>query len=392
MTDDVSLVAAALEGGPEAYAPIIARYKDTVFGVALGRLGHLHDAEDIAQSVLVEGWERLADLRDPARLGPWLRSIAVHRCIDLVRRNGRLTEHALSRTADHPDDLAAAGLAESSYPGPDAVLERAETRRRVLEAVAALSPTQRETVTLYYLNGYCLAEVARILEVPAGTVKYRLHAAREKLSEGLLTMVEDVLKQESPKEDFAERVFQLLNRHDGAGRRSDFQAIEELRRIAADGVEGFQRALELPHTPSRRWAFTAMGASRVPATEELIAMVKQGLRDPSKKVRRRAASVLMRLDLPEERRHKEFMPLMAALLFDPSRIVRRFAANQGGYQYPLELVVAARARETDADNRRLMERLAERIAEDRLAKERGLPRVRRSKVTGPGAAGAVPPA
>ena len=39
MTDDASLVAAALEGGPEAYAPIIARYKETLFGVAMGRLG-----------------------------------------------------------------------------------------------------------------------------------------------------------------------------------------------------------------------------------------------------------------------------------------------------------------------------------------------------------------
>ena len=69
MTDDASLVAAALQGGPEAYAPIVRRYQDTVFGVALGRLGHPHDAEDIAQSVLVEGWERLAGLRDPERLG-----------------------------------------------------------------------------------------------------------------------------------------------------------------------------------------------------------------------------------------------------------------------------------------------------------------------------------
>ena len=68
MTEDRLLVAAALEVGPEAYAPIIERYKDTLFGVAMGRLGHFYDAEDITQSVLVEGWERLGDLRDPARL------------------------------------------------------------------------------------------------------------------------------------------------------------------------------------------------------------------------------------------------------------------------------------------------------------------------------------
>ena len=55
LTDDASLVAAALEGGPAAYAPIIERYKDTVFGVAIGRLGDFHDAEDVAQVVFLEG-------------------------------------------------------------------------------------------------------------------------------------------------------------------------------------------------------------------------------------------------------------------------------------------------------------------------------------------------
>ena len=301
MTDDASLVAAALEGGPTAFAPIIERYKDTVFGVAMGRLGDFHDAEDVAQNVFVEGWERLAKLRDPDRLGPWLRSITVHQCIDLVRRNGRWAELAQAGFEGDSDAPMAAGLAESPGLGPDEVLERSETRRQVLEAIASLSATQRETVTLYYLNGYRVEEVSRILEVPVGTVKYRLHVAREKLSEGLLTMVEDALLEESPNEEFAERVFQLLNRYEGMGNRSPREVYQEVARIAADGVAGFQRALNLPHTSSRRWAFTMMGASRLPPTEDLIAMVKQGLRDPSKKVRRRAASVLMRMDLPEER-------------------------------------------------------------------------------------------
>ena len=374
MTDDASLVAAALQGGPEAYAPIVRRYQDTVFGVALGRLGQPHDAEDIAQSVFVEGWERLADLRDPARLGPWLRSIAVHRCIDLVRRNGRLAEQAAS-LSDHPDAPAAAGLGEPSDAGPEVALERAERRCRVLDAVARLSPTQRETVTLYYLNGYDVAEVARLLAVPAGTVKYRLHAAREKLSEELLPMVEDVLKDESPKDGFAERIFRLLNRYEGA---RGYAHLDEIVRIAADGVEGFQRALRLPHTPTRRWAFTMLGATlrlaqkgRVPATDEVVHLVKQGLTDPSKKVRRRAASVAMGL-VSREELHDELAPLVTALLFDTSRTVRRYAAT-APVRYPLEALVAARARETDEEIRQRLEQRAEELAEERLAETGGIP-------------------
>ncbi|MDP6018628.1 MAG: RNA polymerase sigma factor [Candidatus Latescibacteria bacterium] len=348
MTEDASLVAAALEGGPEAYVPIIERYKDTLFGVAMGRLGHVHDAEDITQGVLVEGWERLADLRDPARLGPWLRSIAVHRCIDLVRRNGRHAEHSLAGAGDHPDAPAAAGLGQTSDTEPDASLERGELRLQVRQAVAALSPTQRETVSLYYLNGYRLEEVARILEVPAGTVKYRLHAAREKLSERLLTMVEDVLRQDRPSPDFSERVFRMLNLHESPG--TDRMAVlEELRRIGEDGVPGVERALDLPHSRSRAWALMAVRISKVPATEKLIELIKRGLQDTNKKVRGYAVRALLRLDAPEKRRCEEFAPLLAAMLFDRSRSVRRFAAVGAGagemaYHYPLEVVISARAR------------------------------------------------
>ena len=296
-----------------SYAPIIERYKDTLFGVAMGRLGHVHDAEDITQGVLVEAWERLADLRDPERLGPWLRSIAVHRCIDLVRRNGRRAEHTQAGAIENPDAPATE---------PDAATEQAEARRQVLAAVATLSTTQRETVTLYYLNGYRLEEVARILKC--------------RRAQRLLTMVEDVLKQDSPKQDFAERVFQLLNLHDGEGRRrwADRHAMKlELSRIADEGLDGFFRALELPHARSRSFAMGMIGASKVQITEELIAMIKRCLKDSNKKVRR----------------HEEFVPLVSALLFGRSRIVRRFAATpwslgEAIYHYPLERVIAARAR------------------------------------------------
>jgi len=55
--------------------------------------------------------------------------------------------------AENPDAPAAAGLAQTTATEPDAALERAQNRRQVQLAVAALSPTQRETVTLYYLTG-----------------------------------------------------------------------------------------------------------------------------------------------------------------------------------------------------------------------------------------------
>ena len=86
MKDDAELVAAAMAGGPDAFGPVVERYQDAVFGIALARLRDFHDAEDAAQAVFVEAFERLDNLGDPARLGAWLRSITIHRCIDRLRR------------------------------------------------------------------------------------------------------------------------------------------------------------------------------------------------------------------------------------------------------------------------------------------------------------------
>ena len=86
MTDDQTLVADALAGGPEAFAHIVERYQSAVFSVALARVRNFHEAEDIAQSVFVDAFQHLERLKDRARLGPWLRTMAINKGIDWQRR------------------------------------------------------------------------------------------------------------------------------------------------------------------------------------------------------------------------------------------------------------------------------------------------------------------
>lgn len=92
---DAALVANALTNGPQAFAPIIERYKDAVFGVALSRLRNFHDAEDLTQTTFVEAFDAIARLKEPDRLGAWLRTIAIHRCINFLkgRAHRRLRRH-----------------------------------------------------------------------------------------------------------------------------------------------------------------------------------------------------------------------------------------------------------------------------------------------------------
>ena len=244
-----------MAGGPEAFAPIVERYQDAVFGVALARLRNFHEAEDAAQQAFLEAFERLGNLKDPNRLGAYLRSITIHRCIDRIRRRREVGGD--EELAMRPDDR----------PLPGEQAERRELRNQVLAAIGRLSKAQQETTTLFYINGYSLRDVAQLQEVPLGTVKRRLHDAREKLKTEMMGMVEHVLKSESPKDKFGRRVLALLNRYQKP-RHVPWdewnEVLSEIEAIGSLGIEGFVQALRSPHSPTRATAVGALNSWKAP--------------------------------------------------------------------------------------------------------------------------------
>jgi RNA polymerase sigma factor (sigma-70 family) len=336
--DDGQLHQFALTGGPEGFSPIVERYQDAVFGIALARLGSFHDAQDVAQQVFVAAFERLAGLRDPGRLGAWLRAMTIHRCIDLVRQR----KQALP--VEHAEQAA------SSEPTPPAALEHQELRQAVLDAIARLSGAQRETTTLFYVNGYSVEQVAAMQEVPVGTIKRRLHDARQRLKEEMIGMVENVLKSEAPKEDFAEQVFTILCQYRPAGKHPYehlgwHETIEALRKIGGRGLDGFMRALDSRHSATRVFAMHMLEQHNAPQdAETIIQLLVKGLSDPNRKVRRHAVEALLRCEQPAERKRREFVPRIVSLLEDPSiRVRRQVAAELVNWWEDVPLAIATRA-------------------------------------------------
>jgi len=111
---DAELHADAMAGGPEAFGPIVERYKDAVFGIALARVRDFHAAEDIAQTVLITAFEHLGSLREPSRLGAWLRSVTIHRSIDYVRGRRPVINAHDAMTAETEEDGPASGRSAKS--------------------------------------------------------------------------------------------------------------------------------------------------------------------------------------------------------------------------------------------------------------------------------------
>jgi RNA polymerase sigma-70 factor (ECF subfamily) len=364
--EDHSLVIRARDNGPEAFGPIVVRYQHAVFGIALSRLGNSGDAEDTAQQVFIEAYQRLDQLKNPDRLGAWLRSITVHRCIDLLRRR--------------KDSVSLESAGELTHPGPSPqeTMEKNQLRERVMNAIAGLSRKQRETVTLFYINGYSIKDIAAMQEAPVGSIKRRLHDARGRLKEEMLDMVEDTLKAEAPKEDFAKQVFDILNRYGTPQPEWPWPEIEaKLKELGVDGIEGFTRAMATPHSPTRQFAVHMLGTvyestdAADKRRERFIEMLKQGLRDSNKGVRSLCAIHILDLKMDEGRKIEEVVPLVVPLLRDRAKKVRwRVAYELQNYAkyIPLEPVALALADETDPNSRGSIAWLVRAVVEGRTEK------------------------
>ena len=127
-------------------------------------------AEDAVQEALLRAWQKRGTLRDMAAFRSWLCRIVANTCTELLRRKQRTT------LTDIPEEMPA--------PQSDAIDHMA-----VMDALAELTPQMRVCMTLHYLDGWRVPEIAQMLDIPEGTVKTRLMHARKRM-ETLLREVE----------------------------------------------------------------------------------------------------------------------------------------------------------------------------------------------------------
>jgi RNA polymerase sigma-70 factor (ECF subfamily) len=132
-------------------------------------LGGSGDAAETARDVVQETWigaiRGLRGLRDPARFPTWIYGIATRKCADAIRAKAR------RRRID----------ARSEVAGPVQEALSPEHQIDLATAIRGLPPTHRAVIHLFYGAEMSVEEIASILKIPSGTVKSRLHHAREAL-------------------------------------------------------------------------------------------------------------------------------------------------------------------------------------------------------------------
>ena len=145
----------------------VRRIEKLLYRIAWSYMGNNQDVEDAVQDALIKAWEKRDTLRDLKQFRPWMARILTNRCRDMLRRRRKFSfiplEDAAAQEAEPPEEIAP-----------------------VVEAMEKLNPELRTLVTLHYVDGYSIQDLADNLGIPESTVKTRMRSARKQLGRTLL--------------------------------------------------------------------------------------------------------------------------------------------------------------------------------------------------------------
>jgi RNA polymerase sigma-70 factor (ECF subfamily) len=178
VVQDDGLLTLAAAGDADAFDALLRPRLDRLFRLAIAITRSEADARDATQDACVLAWRELPRLRDRGRFDPWLSQIVVNSCRMLLRRNRRGTIREISMddplrpvTHEEPTDAA-----EVDQFGETEAIQAAFER---------LDPAVRSLLVLHYVEGRPLADIAKAIGSPVGTIKWRLSNARAALEKAL---------------------------------------------------------------------------------------------------------------------------------------------------------------------------------------------------------------
>ena len=167
---DHALIRSIAEGNAKALDELYARYGPSILNFLVARLGDRQLAEEVLQDVMLAVWNSSANFRGESKVLTWLLTIARNRAINTQRKRR-------PQIVEFDEELKIT----NDETGPLERMVKQGQYSTVREAIEALPAGQRETLTLVFYHQLSGVEVAEALGVSVGTVKSRLHRAKETL-------------------------------------------------------------------------------------------------------------------------------------------------------------------------------------------------------------------
>lgn len=184
MSEEATLIDGALAGEVQAFEMLVSLYSKRVYNYCYRMTNNKEDAEDVSQEVFVKAYRSLKGFKRNSQFSTWLYRIAYNACIDLHRKKKISVVPMVGQDKDGQDKVI--DIASSAPSLEDEVLS-IEKVQAVHAAIAKLRPEYRTVVLLREIDGMSYDEVAKVLNIPLGTVKSYISRAREELRNALVS-------------------------------------------------------------------------------------------------------------------------------------------------------------------------------------------------------------
>ncbi|MCO4292990.1 RNA polymerase sigma factor [Solitalea sp. MAHUQ-68] len=185
---DIELIDLALNGNQGAYVDLLNRHQRYVFTLALRFVKSREDAEEIAQDSFLKAFRSLAAFQRTSKFTTWLYSIVYTTAMSKLRK-GKLDTASLD-DEEHPIIVQNASDDDTS-----SAIEFKVRGEYLKKAIDNLLPDDATIITLFYLHEQSLEEIAAVINMPANTVKVKLHRARQRLRAQLELLLKDEVNE-----------------------------------------------------------------------------------------------------------------------------------------------------------------------------------------------------
>ena len=171
-------------GDTAAMKLLYNKYKNLLFGLIVSILKNREEAEDCLQEVFTQAWEKASQFDESrGKVYTFLVTMARNKAIDRTRsrayKDSKKEEHVI-------DDNEFSLNLEGEFNNPHENLELTERAKMVRKALNELSDKERKVLYVAYFNGMSQSEISEKLEIPLGTVKYRMRQGMIKLRDMLV--------------------------------------------------------------------------------------------------------------------------------------------------------------------------------------------------------------
>lgn len=183
--DDPALVRRAQAGDVEAFGALVERHRRAVFRAALAAVRSPAEADEVAQDAFVTAFQKLQGFRGEASFKTWLLAIAWRKAIDRRKSVTRWMQRLVmpgNEEWDPMERLTAVGQTQEED------LMTSDLQRRLKPLIASLPKKLRDALLLAGSGDHSYEEIAQILQIPVGTVKWRVSEARKVLKAKMTAM------------------------------------------------------------------------------------------------------------------------------------------------------------------------------------------------------------